>query len=426
MNFAFRIIIAIFLLQITHLSFASDKPLWVMDTKLYSDIKLQFVHENEILIAYLQHVINNDRKTNTKESKTNIVILVMSVKTGEMIKSMEFPLEMNKSISDIKLRFVYENEILITFFQNDLVEDLKTKALVALLLHRETGEVIKRVEWQVSKSLAANEIFIHSLPEGGYLWRIGDKLQALDLSLNIICSKILTSLTQNQSYSIIMPRSGYFFIIDQNINGIDRIYEIVDWRTFETVEKISVGVFRIKDIWNDRLLAIDSLRAGEHRWLLEKRIGDLSWNIFGFNLPRLHDAIFIYNGAIAVTCSMNDSGLFGPAFWFVMEDGWSGSPIFYGKNNRERMGGLLPVKQRPIIAVIGYSGSRIREFLDIDSVRKSWIDVWDIKSQQRLLRTKNEKDVIGSALSPYGLNIVRLSKQKLEMYAIPETPAKKK
>jgi len=344
--------------------------------------------------------------------------------------------ELNKSGSGVRVYFSHENDILITFSRYAVPDNRKIKnakklkptVFVALLINGETGNLIKRVEWSVDKSIASRYVYIHAFPEGGYLLRIGDNLQALDSSLSVIRSRTLTPLPPEQGYNTIMPRSGYYFVVDQNINGKDRIYEIIDWRTFETVEKMNASDFRIKDIWNDRLLGVGlnlspMMRNTENIYigLLEKKIGDSSWNSFGHDLQRLRDAKFIYNGAIVVTCGIDY--LFGPAFWLIMEDGKRSDPVYHGKNDKERMGEIVPSAKSPVIAVGVFKLSDIRIFLDIGIVGTSWVDYWDVTTQQRLLQSKDEKDEIGGALSPDGRRLVVLKKKKLEMYAIPTTPA---
>jgi hypothetical protein len=306
------------------------------------------------------------------------------------------------------------------------VEESKTTTFVALLLHGETGKLIRRVEWLVDKSIASREIHIYALPEGGYLWRMGDNLQALDSSLNVIRGRMLNPLPKSQGYNIILPRAGYYFVVDQNVNGRDRIYDVIDWRTFETVEKMNATYFRITDIWNDRLLATDLFSAGVRRWLLEKKTGDTEWTIFGADLQRIQDAKYIYNGAIVVTCSLEDSGLFGPSFWFIIDNGKRSAPVIYGENNKERMGKIYPSLKSSTIAVGAYKLSGIRMFLDIGIAGTTWVDYWDAISQQRLIRIKDEKDELGGDSSPDGRRLVVLKKKKLEMYAIPETPQNKK
>ena len=381
-----RIATIIFILNMTHLLFAGDNPLWVIDIKPPGKSGNQF--------SYLH--------------------------------------ELNKSGSGVKVYFSHENDILITFSRYEVPDNRKIKnaknskptVFVALLINGETGNLIKRVEWSVDKSIASSDVYIHAFPEGGYLLRIGGNLQALDSSLSVIHRRTLAPLPPEQAYNIIMPRLGYYFVVDQNINGRDRIYEIMDWRTFETVEKMNASDFRIKDIWNDRLLGIDLLRAGKYRWLLEKKMGDSSWTNFQIDSPRLQDAKFIYNGAIVVTCSMDDSGLFGPSFWFIMEDGKRSDPVYYGKNDKERMGEIVPTAKSPVIAVYAYKLSDMRMFLDIGLAGTFWRDYWDVTTRQRLLRIKVEKDEVDCELSSDGRKLVVLKKKKLEMYDLPTTPAK--
>jgi len=378
-----KIMIAIFALNMAHSLFAGDKPLWVIDIKPPGTNGDQF--------SYLQ--------------------------------------ELNKPGSSAKVYFTQDNDILITFFRCEIPDNRKIKnakdltpvAFVALLLKEETRNLIKRVEWSVDESIASTEIYIHVLPEGGYLLRMGDSLQALDSSLNIIHSKTLNPLPKKHKYNIVIPSSGYFFMVERW--GEEKNFEVIDWRTFETVEKMSASDISIKGIWNDRLLAI-ALSKRKYAWLLEKKIGDSSWTSFGHDLIKLQDAKFIYNGAIVITCSMDDSGLFGPSFWFVMKDGKRTDPVIYGKNNLERMGGILPSKRSPVIAVVVYKISRIREFFDIDIAGTNWVDYWDVTTQQRLLRTTSGNNIVGGAWSQDGRKHAVLKKKKLEMYDLPTTPAK--
>ena len=195
-----KIAIVFFMLQTAILLFAGDKPLWIIDINPKGTLRAQF--------HYLQ--------------------------------------ELNNPNSNIIAGFTSENDVLITFFRHGMLDNRKTKninnskptAFVALLVHGETGELIKRVEWPVDESIASGEIHFRALPEVGYLLRVGDNLQALDSSLNVIRSKILEPLPKNQGYSVITQRAGYYFVVEQWVLGKERSYEIYDWRTFEIVEKI--------------------------------------------------------------------------------------------------------------------------------------------------------------------------------------------
>jgi len=436
-----RIAIAIFALHAAHVSFAGDtpdKPLWAIDikpkgtkkdtfyylqdlNKSASNIGVQFTDKNEILITYFRHA-------DVKTSKTMFAALLLHSETGALIKHIEWPVEVNKHDLRIKARFVRENEILITFFRQDKPGGRREKntgesktTFTALLLHRATGDLIKRAEWTAQDSKKFN---FYELPQDVYLVRINDTLQALDSSLNVVRSKTLDPLPPEQGRKIILPGSGYYFIVDQNVNGKNHIYEVIDWRTFETVEKMSMSGFYIKDIWNDRLLA-HSLSKDQEAMIFEKKIGDLAWTSFLIDLPRHpkpDDAKFFYNGAVVVQGHLDNilpSQKMVHTFWLVIENGMRSNPVIYGGDKYEYMMCVFPAKRGFVIGVIVYKPPEF-DFFD----GTSWTDIWDVKTQQRL-RPEIKKNVIARDLSPDGRRFVRLTKKNLEMYAVPGTLEKK-
>jgi len=449
MKIFLRILIAIFVLQTAHLSFAGDKldnPLWAIDikpkknqkgqfyylqelSKSASNIDVQFTCKNEIRITYFRYELPDDRKADVKTSKTTFVTLLLHGETGALIKYIEWPVDVNKQNSEVGVRFIRENEVLITFFRHEEpTNGIKTnigekKTFVALLLHSETGDLVRRVEWPIQDS---KKFHFYAFPQDVYLVRINDILQALDSSLNVVHSKTLELLPQNHQHNIIIPKAGNFFIVEQW--GKENNYEVLDWRTFETVEKktnVSNINIRIIDILNDRLLAISSSNDQGAR-LLEKKIGDLSWNSFGVNLPRqpyLEDAKFFYNDAVVVQGYLKDilpSQRRRHTFWFVVENGIGSSPVIYGENKDEFILSIFPAKQGPILGVIVFKPAL--DIFDTGKPGTSWTDIWDVTTQQKL-RLKIEKDEIDRDLSPDGRRLVVLKKKKLEMYAIPTTPA---
>ena len=107
-----------------------------------------------------------------------------------------------------------------------------------------------------------------------------------------------------------------------------------------------------------------------------------------------------------------------------MENGKRSNPVVYGVNTDERIGkGMLFAERRPIVAIVVYNLPGIRDW---GSVKKFWTDVWDVATGQRLLRISAEKDVMGRIFSPDGRSFLRFREKKLEMYAVPEAPAKNK
>ena len=450
-----RIAIALFMLQTAHLSFAGDKPdkpVWAIDiktkgkqkdqfyylhelSKSASNIDVQFTYKNEILITYFRHEFPDDKNTDLKTPKTTFVTLLLHGESGALIKYIEWPVEVCKQNSEINVRFIREDKVLITFFQHEKPENgVKTNTgkskttFVALLLHRATGDLVKRVEWPIHDS---KWFHFYTFPQDIYLVRINNILQALDSSLNVVHSKTLELLPQNYQHNIIIPSSGYFFVVEQL--GKESNYEIVDWRTFETVEKkinAPNANIKISDIWNDRLLARGSQEGiYTYTWLLEKKIGTSSWVNFGVNLPRqpsLNDAKFFYNGTVVVQGRLNDilpSQRRVHTFWFVMENGRGSNYAIYGEKKDEFILSVFPAKQGSVLEVIVFKPAL--DIFDTGKAGASWTDYWDVTTQQRL-RPKIEKNVIGKALSSDGRSLVRLTEKKLEMYAISEASAKKK
>ena len=114
-------------------------------------------------------------------------------------------------------------------------------------------------------------------------------LQVLDSSFNIIHSRVLDILeTVNTRYSIIVPLSGKFFILQWEFTA-----EVIDSSTFKTVEVIDSDSFkeveqlsppRIIDTWeDDRLLSASYSRSGgiPGMHFFEKKIGASQWNDLG-------------------------------------------------------------------------------------------------------------------------------------------------
>jgi hypothetical protein len=250
-----RIAMVIFVLQIANPSFAGDKPdkpLWAIDIKskrtqkdqFYylhelsssaSNISVQFTHDDQVLITFFRYgEFTASRKTDVKVSKTTtFVALFLHGETGSLIRRVEWSVEINRRDSEINVCFTHENDILITFFRHEEhTDDVKTnvrevkKTFVALLLGRETVDLVKRAEWSVQDS---KKFHFYVFPQDGYLVRTNDTLHALDSSLSVINSKALELLPQNHQYNIVIPGSGYFFAVEQL--GKEKNYEIIDWRT---------------------------------------------------------------------------------------------------------------------------------------------------------------------------------------------------
>jgi len=103
--------------------------------------------------------------------------------------------------------FTPDNIIFISFLEYKYQPQLGSKAqpekMVVLLLSREKGKLIKRIEWPVITDYGNRTrsfYRIYPLPSGGYIALINGRLQALDSSFSVIHERVLDA-TEN-SYTV--------------------------------------------------------------------------------------------------------------------------------------------------------------------------------------------------------------------------------
>ena len=103
--------------------------------------------------------------------------------------------------------------------------------------------MIRRVEWPIVNDFEKQARFgprIYPLPSGGYVATINGHLQALDSSFSVIHDRVLD--TSESVYNITVPLSGKFFILGQSSARRERISEIINSITFETVDDFGIRV----------------------------------------------------------------------------------------------------------------------------------------------------------------------------------------
>ena len=105
--------------------------------------------------------------------------------------------------------------------------------------------------------------------------------------------------------------------------------------------------------------------------------------------------------------------------WFTIENGETSNPVFLEGETAQN---LVPARQAPVVAI---KTSKLRAF---DLGGAGWIDVYNINTQQRLLRTKTHKEGTYYALSSDGRSLAVFlgAQRKIELYKIPVPGSKKK
>ena len=348
------------------------------------------------------------------------------------------PVEIGKEINHdpkYKVQFTPDNKVLISFWERRPQAELASKDMpeksgtifVVLLLSRETGELIRRVEWPVlGETLPGQQIGygsrIYPLPSGGYVGIINRHLQVLDSSFYVIHDRVLNILGSGM-YNIVMPLSGRFFILDVRYSLFKRTSEIIDSITFKIIERFDVPDFGILDIWENHLLALVRSNENSNRIdILKGEIGG-TWNVLAQNLSYGRymgsgKKSFIYNGAIVIEDIIGQMPL-TKGIWYMIEDGKRSDQIYKG---------LLfkPSWNTPIVAVKGVELSDFRRALDLDS--KDWIEAYDLSTQQVLFKTRkySASDIVDYTISPNGDSIVLMTKKKIELFNVPAHGAKKK
>jgi hypothetical protein len=397
-----------FLLFISSTAFATDKPIWTIDYK-----KLDLPEHGKPI----------------------------SYKKWETVGG-----AYDKPEPEFHIHFTSDNKILVGFLHYRLKKELATKdtpeifdsSFTALLLSRENGELIRRIEWPFGESTQRQRIGYHSriypLPSGGYVGIINQRLQVLDSSFNVIQDRILDTIERGEgSYSLIVPLSGEFIILRQlgqlDSGRYERIVEVIDTGTFKTIERFEQPSFSITDIWEDRLLAVQSLAAQSiiktrNRRFYEKKIGASQWNDLGLKQVDYANAKYIYNGAIIISDSI-EKPFDAKNFWFMLEDGKKSDSVF------ESRVFSTPSWNTSVIACRRNKVSFFRRMFDLFG--KHWIEAYDLNSKQVLLTTKkySEDSISGEyiathAISPDGDSIILMTNKKIELYNVNSKKDKKK
>jgi len=335
-----------------------------------------------------------------------------------------------------KIQFTPDNNVLVSFWERRQQTELVTKNspeksgtfFVVLILSEETGELIRRIEWPVlGESAFGGYRFRHGsciypLPSGGYVGIINRRLQVLDSSLNIIHDRVLET-PKDGRYELITPLYGQYFIFKHREGYSDEtgwaiwITEIIDSKTFKTIDRVNLPNSEVWDIWGDRLLAINFPNEHYERRLLVRKVGEIQWNDLGLTQGGYSEAKYIYNGTIIVTdVSRQSPGRKG--FWFTIEEGKKSDPVF-----KDRLI-FKPSWNTPIIANRVGKESALREALDLDT--PLWIEAYNINTKQIELATKKYTNMVGHAISPDGNSIAVMTTKKIELYNVNSKKNKKK
>ena len=347
---------------------------------------------------------------------------------------------------EFNVQFTQDNKILISFLERkskNKLADMCTPEksalfFVVLLLSSENGELIRRVEWPVSESAPWRQTRMYPLPTGGYVGIIDrldvtaecremvTHLQMFDQSFNIIHDRVLETFKRGDGllyHAIIVPLSGKFIILVQREDGrphppYERFVEIIDTGTFEIVERFDEPNFRILDIWRDQLLSNGYSNGAHAGRYIEKKIGASEWSDLGLAQGK---ARYIYNGTIVVTDFVGQLPN-AKAFWFIIENGKKGDPVFEGCISKLSW-------NTPVIACERGEKSLIQL---VDFSRRWFIETYDLNVRQVLLATKKYSPdlilgerIVGYAISPDGGSIILMTNKKIELYNVKPQKEKK-
>ena len=361
------VIFLFLLLFISSAAFAADKPVWTVGYKKfnlsnfdppYRTYEVQVAPDNKILINFIEHRSQNKLATKKTLDKSD------------------------------------------TFF-------------VVLLLSNKNGELIRRIEWPVTDDSVPTwrrgfDSRIYPLLSGGYVALINGHLQVLDLSFSVIYDRVLDAL-ENSRYDIIVPLSGKYFILNRLYTQLKGSSEIIDSRTFETIERFDAPPdYRIVDIWEDQLLSISFSSDNSERRFSKRKINTSQWNDLELVQGERAEARFIYNGAIVVRDNIGRMPDI-KTFWFIVEDGKKSEPVFSG------LGLKFPSKASVVMTARSYLAGIRRAF---DLFSKNWFEVYDFRNHKVLLETKKHTDIADHAISPDGDSIIIMTKKKIEFYSV--------
>jgi len=332
---------------------------------------------------------------------------------------------------DYSMHFTANDEIMLSYFQlntptaptDKSTRETSTMSFIVLLISKGDGKLINKKVWQIDGEPSFGQrrkYAILPLPDGGYAALLNGRLQVLDAAFSIIHDRLLDRLPQRYGYKISVPLQGTFFVLDSGVE-----YEIIDYSTFKTVKRLSASI-PIRDIWEDKLL-LRSEDAHAAYYVYERKIGG-SPRSYNLKMDRLllRGEKFIHNGnSIILSRSELQSGR--QDYWFIIENGETGVPVFVGGKRRFKPGeGISPVaapaRRAPVVSISCYKERRF------DLGDFSWTEVYDTNTGQKLLETKTYNDAAHRVLSADGrtLAVFIEKKGKLEFYDIPAPGSKKK
>jgi len=335
------------------------------------------------------------------------------------------------------IQFSQNNEIILSFVQKKIQTELATKddpqksgaSFVALFLSKENGKLIKKFEWPIlgetdwwAQSFRGSRIY--PMPSGEYVGIINNHLQILDSSLKVIHDRILTPDEKLYVYEITTPLAGSSFVFTQKSSDFETNNEIIDIKTFKTIEKIRMRNLKIQDIWNDQVLAFAlSEENEEYLYVLKKKIGE-AWNDSRLKMNSRISAKFAYDGSVVIKnhIGSHPANPESKHYWFSIEDGQIGEQTVFHPS--ENIVALQPAQNAPYVLFEIDKLSDMKKVLDFGSV--GWVEIYDLVTRQKLLETDTWKEQIDCSLSIDGRNLVVFlkSKRKIEFYHVP-TPEEK-
>ena len=332
---------------------------------------------------------------------------------------------------EYRLHITANDEIMLSYFQlnaptaptDKSTPETSGISFVVLLLSKEDGKLINKKQWPIAGESSweqRQKYIMLPLPDGSYAALINGRLQVLDATFSIIHDRLLDRLPQGYRYNISVPLQGAFFVLDSGVE-----YEIIDYSTLKTVKRLSASI-PIRDIREDKLLLRSEDVDGAYH-LYERKTGD-SYSGYYLKINRLllRDEKYIHNGNVII---LSRAGLqYGRQdYWFTIENGETGNPVFAGGKRRfnnlgEGIGGATPARRAPVV-VIACSKSR-----SFDRGNFGWMEAYDTNTGQKLLETKTYNDWVVAVLSADGRTLAVFIEKKgnLEFYNIPAPGSKKK
>jgi hypothetical protein len=332
--------------------------------------------------------------------------------------------------SRINLQVSADDEIIISFNQRRKQIDLATKStpeksgsvLVSLFISPSDGKLIRKNEWPVmGESSLQDQISrgsrIQALASGGYVGIINGHLQVLDSSMKVLNERFLNRPDEDRVYKLFTSLSGPFFILAQRYSKLKDKVEIIDSRTLVTTGREDLPDIGMQDIWEDHLLGIQE--QGQTIYNLKARKIGGSWLDIALKPEpgQYTQARFTNNGDIVVAAYHNNCHL-----WFVIKGSARSDAIVYPRD--EIIRNIIAARRASIIAIRIAKWGGVRALLDMNSA--SCVVVYDLTTQQMLLKTKARDDMIGYAISSDGRSLAVLTEKKLEMYDVPAKSTKKK